>query len=213
MKLPANYLRIEQGSSEWLHARCGCVTASRIADVITKLKKGGYCAGRKAYKYEVLTEILTGSTFPHFVSPEMQFGTESEPLARTAYEMAKEVEVEKIGYVKHLTIARAGASPDGLVGDDGLVEIKVPKSSTHLEYMLSGEIPTEYAAQMMWQMACSGRQWVDFVSHDPWLPQEFGLFIKRLHRNDEIIAGMEAEVRLFLAEVEGMIDRLQAIAA
>ena len=213
-KWPSNYLDIQQGTPEWLFERCGQVTASRVKDVVAKLKSGKSSQARETYKLEVLTEILTGRTTEHYVSAAMDFGTENEPLARTGYEIAKDVEVEKIGYVRHATIKRAGCSPDGLVGDDGLVEIKCPNTKTHLNYLLRDpleeSVPTDYIPQMMWQMACTGRSWCDFVSYDPRLPQEFGLFIKRLDRDEALICAMEKEVEQFINEVGELCQKLQA---
>lgn len=207
-KYPANYLNIQQGSPEWLQERCGCVTASRVKDVVAKLKNGKESAARASYRLELLTEVLTGSVTEHYVSQAMDFGTENEPLARTCYELAKGVDVERIGYVKHAHIPRTGASPDGLVGDDGLVEIKVPNTTTHLAYLIEGVVPEEYKPQMFWQLACANRQWCDFVSYDPRLPSDFGLFIVRLERDEKVIAEMEQEVTKFIAELNEMSERL-----
>jgi putative phage-type endonuclease len=209
LKYPSNYLTIEQGSPEWLHERCGSVTASRVKDVVAKLKNGKESAARHTYKMELLTEILTGSVTEHYVSLAMDFGTQNEPLARTTYEMFKGVDVERIGYVRHASIPRSGASPDGLVGDDGLVEIKVPNTTTHLEYLIEDVVPEEYIPQMMWQMACTGRLWCDFVSYDPRLPEDFGLFIKRLERDDKLIGDMEREVEQFIVELNAMCEKLR----
>lgn len=205
-KYPDNYLDVQQGSVEWLMARCGCVTASRI-DVVC-MKKGKTTAAREKYKLEVLTEVLTGRVTEHFVSQAMEWGIENEGTARTSYELTTDVEVEKVGFVLHPTIKRSGASPDGLVGDSGLVEIKCPNTTTHLEYLLAEDVPEQYIPQIMFQMACTGRQWCDFCSFDPRLPQEFGLFIIRLHRNEEVIASMEKEVEQFIVEVNLMAEKL-----
>ena len=208
MKLPDNFLNVQQGTPEWLQARTGCVTASRVKDVVAKLKNGKESAARASYKLEVLTEILTGKACEHYVSLAMDFGSENEPLARACYEIDRSVEVERIGFVLHPFIKRAGASPDGLVGDDGLVEIKVPNTTTHLQYLIAETVPDEYVPQMMWQMACTGREWCDFVSYDPRLPSDFGLFIVRLQRDDKLIADMEREVESFIAEVNSMAEKL-----
>ena len=210
MKLPSNFLNVQQGTPEWLLARCGHVTASRVDAVVRKLKSGKSSAERETYKMQILEELLTGRTTEHYVSRAMEHGIENEPLARTTYELAKDVEVERVGYVLHPTIKRAGASPDGLVGDDGLVEIKCPNTTTHLRYFLEGVVPEDYLPQMFWQMACTGRSWCDFVSYDPRLPQEFGLFVIRLNRDDKVIAEMEAEVQKFINEVGEMCQKLQA---
>ena len=208
-KYPENYLTFQQGSAEWLIERCGSVTASRVKDVIAKLKNGKESAARASYKLELLTEVLTGSAAEHYVSLAMDFGIQNEPLARATYEMVKGVEVERIGYVRHPRIPRCGASPDGLVGDDGLCEFKVPNTTTHLEYLLAETIPDEYLPQMAWQLACTGRKWNDFVSYDPRLPEDFGLLIVRMHRDDKIIAAMESEVEKFIGELNELCERLK----
>lgn len=206
--LPPNFLRIEQQSVEWLQARIGCVTASRIKDALGKLKSGKESAARLKYKFEVLTEALTGRATEHYVSQAMEFGIANEPIARTMYEMTKGVEVERVGFVVHPSIPRCGASPDGIIGSDGLVEIKCPNTNTHLEYLLDGVIPEDYQPQMMFQLACTGFKYCDFVSFDPRLPEEYGLFIVRLERDDAEIAKMEAEVVQFIGEINEMAKKL-----
>jgi hypothetical protein len=207
-KLPPNYLNVEQGTPEWLVARIGCVTASRVKDVVAKTRGGVESPRRASYKLELLTEVLTGRATEHYVSQAMDFGTENEPLARTTYELAKGVEVERVGFVLHPTIKRTGCSPDGLVGDYGLVEFKVPNTVTHLQYLIDGVVPEDYKPQMLWQMACTSRQWCDFVSYDPRLPEEFGLFVVRFERDDVAIGIMEREVEKFIAELNEMCGKL-----
>jgi putative phage-type endonuclease len=207
---PSNYIFCDQNSPEWLTLRTGMVTASHVADVVAKLKSGKPSAARESYKLQLLAEVVTGRATEHYVSAAMDFGKENEPLARSMYEIEKSVEVERVGYVRHASIARSGCSPDGLVGDDGLVEFKVPNTTTHLEYLLGGIPPDEYLAQMTWQMACTGREWCDFVSYDPRLPSDFGLFIVRLERNEAVICEMEKEVEKFIAELNAMSERLLA---
>lgn len=197
-----------QGDPTWLQERCGRVTASRVGDVVKKLKNGNSSAARETYKMELLTEILTGNTFDHYVTAEMQWGIETEPLARTAYEIERNIEVERVGLFVHPAIDRAAASPDGLVGDDGIVEFKCPNTVTHLGYIVEDVLPEQYIPQIMWQLACTGRKWADYCSYDPRLPQEFCLFIKRLQRDDKVIAEMEREVEKFIAEVNEMAAKL-----
>lgn len=209
MKYPENYYaHIEQNTPEWLQIRCGCVTASHIKDVVLKQKNGKYYAARKEYMVDLLAETLTGRATERYVSVPMMYGIENEGLAVANYEFAKELDTEKIGYIAHPAIQRAGASPDRLVGDDGLLECKVPNTTTHLEYFEAGVPPEDYIPQMAWQLACSGRQWVDFCSYDPRLPEEFGLFIVRYHRDEELITAMEEEVLKFRAELNTMAERL-----
>lgn len=200
-------LDLEQGTSEWLAARAGKVTASRVADVLAKIKTGE-AAARRDYRAQLVAEILTGAPQePGFINDEMRWGTEQEPYARAAYEVHTGTIVDTVGFVIHPTIEQAGASPDGLIGD-GLLEIKCPKTATHLDYILSGEVPAKYRPQMLWQMACTDRAWCDFVSFDPRMPAHLQLFIKRLHRDEDQIKAMEAEVRAFLQEVNQTVKAL-----
>lgn len=198
-----------QGSVEWLGARAGKVTASCISNVLATIKTGE-AAARRDYRAQLVAEILTGKPQGDtYINAEMQFGIDTEPYARDAYEAAEGVLVDQVGFILHPSIDRAGASPDGLVGDDGLVEIKCPKVATHLFYLLDGVVPSKYQPQMMWQMACSGRAWCDFVSYRPDLPDNLQLFKARLVRDDKRIKEMEAEVVLFLSEVDKLLARLR----
>lgn len=208
MKHPDNFVNCVQGSMEWFEARLGCVTASRVADALAMLKNGKSSQKREDYKMEILTEALTGTVVEHYVSPAMDFGTQNEGLARSAYEMQTGAEVDLVGFVYHQMIKRSGASPDGLVGEDGLVEMKVPNTSTHLGYLVEGVVPWQYVPQMMWQMACTDRKWCDFVSYDPRLPEAFSLFLVRLYRNEETIYEMEKGVEQFISEVNEMASIL-----
>jgi putative phage-type endonuclease len=202
----------KQGTSAWFQARCGRVTASEIVNVLSFLKGGLPSAKRSAYQAQIVAEILTGAPdMDGYVSPYMQRGTEMEPAARRAYVAHVETMVDQVGFVVHPTIDRAGASPDGLVGDDGCVEIKCPKTENHLSYMLAGVVPEQYEPQMMWEMACTERQWCDFVSYDPRPGRRHALFVKRLARNDERIAEITNNVLKFLAEADAIVERLNEI--
>lgn len=203
---------MEQRSEEWFAARVGKVTASKIADVMARTKSG-YSASRANYMAQLIAERLTGKPAESFSNAAMQWGTETEPQARTEYEFASDVQVVEEGFVTHPAIPDAGASPDGLVGDDGMVEIKCPNTATHIETLLTGKIPDKYIKQMQWQMACAGRKWNDFASFDPRMPEHLQLFIKRVERDDKMIGEMEIEVVKFLAEVEKTIQQLQKVAA
>lgn len=199
-----------QGSVEWLQVRCGKVTASRVADVVAKTKSGP-SASRTNYMAELIAERLTGEPAERFTNAAMQWGTEKEPEARSAYEFYRNVNVVEVGFVNHPTIDASGASPDGLVGDDGLVEIKAPNTATHLETLLGQMVPSKYVNQMQWQMACTGRQWCDFVSYDPRLPEAMRLFIKRMPRDDKRIAELESEVAGFLLEIAVKLSELNSL--
>lgn len=198
---------IIQGSDAWFAARAGKVTASRVADVIAKTKSG-YGATRANYAAQLVAERLTDRVEPGFSSAAMQWGTDNEPAAREAYEYRAGVFVEQIAFVDHPIIAMTGASPDGLVGVDGLLEVKCPNTATHIETLLSGKIPGKYQTQMAWQMACTGRQWCDFVSFDPRLPSRMALFVQRYERDGGFIVELEREVSLFLAEVNATVEAL-----
>lgn len=198
-----------QGSEEWRLARCGKVGASRIADLMARTRNG-YGASRANYMAEIIIERLTGQPTNGYCNAAMLWGIETEPQARAAYEFRYDAEVVEVGMVQHPSIEDAGASPDGLVGDDGLVEIKCPQSATHIDILLSGAVPDKYIKQMQFQMACTGRSWCDFVSFDPRLPEHLQLFRQRVTRDDETIAEIESEVRKFLAEVEEKIEALEA---
>lgn len=199
---------IEQGTVEWHLQRLGKVTASRIADVLSK-GKSGESASRKNYRTELLVQRLTGLPGESFTSAAMEWGTQTEPMARIAYEAEMGRFVNQVAFLDHPTIANYGCSPDGLIDKDGLIEIKCPNSSTHIDWMLDGKPPTKHIPQMQCQMAVTGRQWCDFVSFDPRLPDDLRLFVVRLERDQEYIEAMEAEVQKFLSEVNEMFIKLK----
>ena len=199
---------IEQGTPEWFAARLGNVTASRVADVIAKTKSG-YSASRDNYMAQLICERMTNTVAESYSNAAMQWGTETEPLARAAYESYADVLVDQIGYVPHPAINRAGASPDGLVGSNGLLEIKCPNTATHIETLLSEKVPSKYITQMQWQMACTGRKWCDFVSFDPRLPDGLQVFVKRVDASIEYITTLEVEVEKFLIELDNKIFKLK----
>jgi putative phage-type endonuclease len=201
---------MDQGSDEWFAARIGKVTASRVADVIAKTKTG-FSASRENYMAQLVCERLTGQKADGFTNSAMQWGTETEPLARAAYESLKDVLVDEVGFVPHPSIIMAGASPDGLVGDDGLLEIKCPNTATHIETLLSQTVPGKYNTQMQFQMACTDRGWCDFVSFDNRLPEELQLFVKRIPRDNMYIRLMEDEIVKFLNELDIKIAQLMEI--
>lgn len=201
---------MEQGSPEWLAARCGLVTASRVADVIAKTKSG-YSASRATYMGELIADRLTGVPAQGFANAAMAWGTATEPQAREAYRAQTFDDVTEIAFVLHPRVTMSGASPDGLVGADGLVEIKCPNTSTHVETLLGGKVPAKYETQMLWQMACTGRAWCDFVSFDPRLPAEMQMFVKRLDRDDKRIAELESEVVAFMAELDDKLGKLTSL--
>lgn len=200
---------IEQGTPEWHQQRLGKVTASRIADLTAKTKTG-WSTSRANYMAELICERLTGVPTESYTSAAMQWGTEQEPHARAAYEFMQDCTVDPCGFIEHPSIAMTGASPDGLVGTDGLVEIKCPITATHIETLSGGTVPGKYLAQIQWQLACTGRQWCDWVSFDPRMPAAMQLFVQRIERDVKAIAEAEKAVTDFLAELDGKIAALTA---
>lgn len=195
---------IEQGTPEWMALRLGKVTASRLSDVAMKKTTAGY----QNYKAQLIAERLTGTPPESYSNAAMQWGTEKEPDARAAYSFLHSVEVAEIGFVDHPAIEWAGASPDGLVGIEGLVEIKCPNTATHIATLEGGNIPGKYMMQMQWQMACTDRQWCDFASFDPRLPVEMQLHVVRVERDAAMIAELEEKTADFLAEVAASVQFL-----
>ncbi len=200
---------MEQRTEEWFTARLGKVTASRVADVIAKTKSG-YSASRANYMAELVCERLTGSKGDSYQNAAMVWGTNTEPMARAAYEARTGDLVEEVGFVSHPSIEYAGCSPDGLIGADGLIEIKCPNTATHIETLLSKEAPFKYMPQMQWQMACTERVWCDFVSFDPRLPENMQMFVGRVMRDHGTIIELEREVEKFLFELDQKVTRLKA---
>jgi putative phage-type endonuclease len=201
---------IIQGTDEWFAARLGKVTASRVADVIAKTKTG-YSTSRDNYMAQLVCERLTGQKGESFSNAAIQWGTDTEPKAREAYMAARFEIVTEVGFVNHQTIEDSGASPDGFVGDLGLIEIKCPNTATHIDTLLSQTVPSKYNTQMQWQMVCTGRHWCDFVSFDPRLPAELQLFIKRVEYDPVFGAMLEKEVIGFLKELNNKIEQLMKV--
>lgn len=198
---------MDQRSDEWFAARLGKVTASRVADLMAKTKSGP-SASRATYMADLIVERMTGQRAEGFTSAAMIWGTETEPQARAAYEFLTDAEVTETGFVLHPSIPDFGASPDGLVGSDGLVEIKCPATATHIETLLTETVPAKYITQMQAQMACTGRAWCDFVSFDPRMPGDMQLWVKRVPCDPAFMSEMEGEVQAFLAELAQKLDAL-----
>lgn len=198
---------MEQRTEEWFAARIGKVSASRVADVLAKIKTGE-AASRKNYKMELVVQRLTGKPGESFTNAAMEWGTEQEPFARMAYEAHTGNFVEEVGFIDHPTIEGFGCSPDGIVGE-GLVEIKCANTTTHIDWMLDGKAPSRYIPQMQCQMAVTGAKWCDFASYDPRLPEDLQLFVVRVDRDQEYIDSMEVEVKQFLDEVKELFILLK----
>ncbi len=203
---------MDQQTEEWHNARLGKVTASRLSDVMARTKTG-YGASRANYMTELVLERLTGRRAEGYTNAAMQWGIDTEADAKAAYEFRTNAEIVSVGFIDHPLIAMTGASPDGLIGENGLIEIKCPNSATHIDYVLTGMVPKKYDLQMQWQMACTGRQWCDFVSYDPRLPPNLSMLVKRIDRDNDLIAEMEIEVREFLDEVTRTVELLGKIGA
>jgi putative phage-type endonuclease len=202
---------IEQRSEDWFAIRLGKATASNVHKVLAKTKTG-YGADRANYMTQLVLERVTGTKADGYTNAEMQWGIDQEPFARAAYEAARSVLVDEVGFLQHPTIEMSGASPDGLVGNDGMVEIKCPSSKTALECWLAADpVESKYFAQMQWQMACAGRIWCDYVVFDPRMPAKAQLFVHRVMRDDQWIKATEVEVKKFLAEVDAKVEALRKI--
>jgi putative phage-type endonuclease len=199
---------MEQRTEEWFAARLGKVTASRVADVLAKIKSGE-SASRKNYKMELVVQRLTNKVGESFTNAAMEWGTEQEPFARMAYEAHTGTFVKEEGFVDHPTIEGFGCSPDGIVGE-GLIEIKAPNTANHIETVLENKAPSKYIPQMQCQMACTGAKWCDFVSFDPRVPEDLQLLVVRVERDQEYIDSMEVEVKQFLSEVLDLFNQLKA---
>jgi putative phage-type endonuclease len=198
-----------QGSDEWIKARIGSLGASRVAEALAKTKSG-WGSSRANLQAEIIAERLTGTPADQYISAAMRAGTETEPEARAAYAFYSDTDVEQVGLIRHPKIAGTHASPDGRIGKRGLLELKCPLVATHIETLLGGAIPGKYIIQCQWQMACCAeRQWVDWASYNPRLPEQMRLFVQRVKRDDVMIADLEKEVAVFLAEISQTILELE----
>ena len=202
---------IIQGTPEWHQARLGKVTASKPSDVMALGRGGAPSATPATYRAQLVVERLTGNPTEGFTNAAMAHGTETEPQARATYILTTGRMVSEVGFIDHPSISMAGASPDGLIGSDGLIEIKCPNSATHIATLRGSEIDGKYLKQMQWQMACTGRAWCDFVSFDPRLPDELQLHIRRVQRDPAMIVEMETAVRAFLEEVNEELAALRKL--
>jgi putative phage-type endonuclease len=202
---------VEQGSPEWFAARCGKVTASRVADIMRRTKSG-ISASRANYMAQLVCERLTGNVAEGFTSAAMEWGSLHEPACRAAYEFLTDCDIELVGSVDHPSIPMASGSPDGFVGADGMIEMKCPITATHIDTLLGQPIPPDYETQMMWNMACNPRRaWCDFLSFDPRMPAPMQLFRKRVMRDEARIRELELAVRKFLAELDVKVAELKAL--
>jgi putative phage-type endonuclease len=199
---------IVQGTDEWFAARRGKVTASRVADVMARTKSG-FAASRSNYKAELLLEILTNTTAVGFVSEAMKWGTEQEPNARALYASTIFDPVVEVGFIDHPDILGAGCSPDGLVGDDGIVEIKCPNTATFLEIFLTDNIPQKWLTQIQMQLDCTGRKWCDFVCYDPRMPEGGLIYVQRVERDEMFISTMREMIQTFIKELNEEVEQVK----
>lgn len=198
----------EQRTDGWLTDRCGRVTASCIYKVMARLKDGKPSAERTNYHAQLVAERLTGTPAENFTNAAMVWGIETEEQARAMYSLEVGESVIETGFHPHASILFSGASPDGLVGDKGLVEIKCPNTATHIATLTGANIDRKYLLQMQWQMECTGRDWCDFASFDPRLPDEMQLHVRRVERDEALLAEIRDEVTKFLHEVAATVEQL-----
>jgi putative phage-type endonuclease len=196
-----------QGTGAWFSQRIGKLTASRMASAMAFLKSGKEAAERRNLKVEILAERLADSIVQKYMTADMQWGVDQEPRAKEAFEAKTGLKVTDVGFIDHPLIENFGASPDGFTSDGRMIEVKCPKTVTHLHYLLAGEIPEDYKPQMIVQKACTGRD-VYFVSFDPRLPPKQQLFIKLFEPTAAEIAQVEQQAMQFLWEVEEMFDQI-----
>ncbi len=200
-----------QGTPEWLQARCGSVGASSVADVMSKGKSGAESTGNANLRAKVVAERLTGCVVETFKNQYMGRGNEDEGAAREVYEFVTGSIVDQVGLIRHPTIPFFHASPDGLIWDDGCLELKRKIPALHIAYILKGTVPAEYVKQMTAQLSCTGRRYVEFASYCPEMPENMQLFVVRFHRDEEAIKEMESAVIAFNESVDRMITDLKAL--
>lgn len=201
---------MEQRTDDWFAARLGKITASRIADILQVAGKPE-TAKRRNYRTELICERLTGVRSESYTNEAMQRGIDLEPVARSVFEMYKLVTVVEVGFIDHPSIPMAGASPDGLIGDDAIIEIKCPQPNTHVETLMDGKVPTKYIPQIQWQLACTGRKVCYFTSYCPEMGNNLELAVFTVPRDDTYIKMLETEVERFNNEIETYLEQLKGI--
>lgn len=199
---------LQSDREAWLAARVGCLSASKMGDMLARTQKG-WGASRANYAAQLVCERLTGEATESYTNAAMQWGVDKEPEARAAYDFRIDQRSSPAAWVRHPSLDWSGASPDGFVGDDGLVEFKCPNTATHIDTLMGVPVAEKYRWQMQWQMACTGRQWCDFVSYDPRLPENMRFYLRRFDRDAEVVAMLEREAAVFLREIEDTVGALQ----
>lgn len=203
--------QLNQGSEEWLQARIGKCTGSRFNDACSFTRAGSETAARRNYKYQIIAERLTNEQQDFYTNRAMDWGTDTEDSARLAYEFKTGHDVKQVGMLVHPELPDVGFSPDGLVGDDGAIEIKCPETSTHIQTLTSGKIPYKYLEQVLGVMWVTGRKWCDFISYDPRLPEDLQMIVIRLNRDEQQIEQLDSDIRTFLIEVDKEYDRVMGM--
>lgn len=202
-------LELIQGSAEWYAARAGSLGASQIADALATTRNG-WGASRANVRAQLVVERLTGRPADSFCSPAMQRGKDLEPQARAFYSFASGHDVAEVGLVRHPAIAFTHCSPDGFCGDEGMVELKCCGAARHVEILTGSPVEDRYVKQCLWQLACTGRAWVDLAYFNPDFPDAMQLHVQRIERDEAVIAELEKQVAEFLGEVETTLADLQA---
>lgn len=204
---------VAQRTSEWFALRAGKVTGSCAKDMLAKVQRGGEAVVRRDLRYKLISERLTGvSQEDGFINAAMQWGLDHEAEAVAAYEAAFSRFVDPIGFVEHDSLP-VGTSPDGFIGIDGLLSVKCPKTATHIRYLRERVEPAEHVAQNTHELWLTGRQWIDFVSYDPRLPDGLRLFQIRVTRSRAELDRYEQEIRAFLLEVDEEVQEVQKLIA
>lgn len=202
---------VVQGSPEWLKLRVGKATSSRIGDIMSKGKNGQPSATRENYMYQLLLERLTGEVAEHYQSSEMNRGIEQEQFAVEAYELETFNICQTCGFFESPESLMEGSSPDRLIGDDGILEVKNPNTNTHIKTIISGGIKKDYIYQIQHQLYCTDRKWADFISYDNRCPQNLRLYIKRIERDEKIIEEIKSAVIFFLSELDELEKKVRAL--
>jgi putative phage-type endonuclease len=197
-----------QGTGAWLNQRVGRLTASRMADAMAMLKSGKPSEARRKLMIELLAERLTGDAVPHFVSADMQWGLEQEPVAKSAYEARSGILLTPCGFFLHPEIEHFGATPDALIDDDSVIEFKCPRTTTHVTWLMEGGVPDQHKPQILAQLACTGRQRAVFASFDPRMPEKHQLYVAEWEPPFAEIEAVEDAARQFLAELDAMFTQI-----
>ena len=198
----------EQGSAEWLAMRLGKVTASKVSDVLSKGRGSAPSKMSETYMIELIAEVLTGNSKPFFENDAMRWGTETEPQARAMYAVNNDfVDVKEVAFVEHNE--QIGISPDGLIGEDGLLEIKCPNTTTQIKRALSDDYSADYKEQIQMQLWVTEREWCDFLSFDPRLDCAAGYLQQRVFRDEEYIKDMQIKTYLFIDKMNELIIKLK----